>query len=187
MKVEVHSIPSRGLEIAIQEKASQFPALKELTDNGECDFIAPVSVELNLTPMRDFIRVEGAIACVIRQSCVRCLEDFEHRLQSGFTLNFSKDIPKDLHQKSKDGIELTAQQIGIVYYEGDEIDFTHAIEEQVVLAIPYKPICRQKCMGLCSQCGQDLNKGQCQCCPKESNSPFAALKALTPQLHKKEG
>lgn len=178
MKVEVHHIPSHGLEIEIQEQAAKFPALKELTDNGECDFIAPVKVQLYLTPMRDFIRVQGSIASMIRQSCVRCLEDFDHRLKSGFTLNFSKEIPKDVHQKNTEGIELTAQQIGIVFYEGDEIDFTHAIEEQVVLTIPYKPLCRQKCRGLCSQCGQDLNKSECQCSPRESNGPFAALKEL---------
>ena len=178
MQVEVHHIPSHGLEMASREDAAQFPALKELTDNGECEFIEPIAVQLTLKPMRDFLRVEGSLSSLIRQPCVRCLETFDHRLKSRFTLNYSKEIPKDLHQNNKEGIELTAQQIGIVFYEGDKIDFSPSIQEQIVLAIPLKPLCRQSCMGLCSQCGQDLNKSECQCDTQASNGPFDVLKNL---------
>jgi uncharacterized protein len=178
MIVDVHHIPIDGLEITTRQDAAQFPALKELADRGECDFIGPVAASLNLTPMGDVIRVKGTVTSMLRLSCVRCLEAFKHRIKSRFSLNFSTQIPKDVHPNSSEGIELTAQQIGVVFYEGDKIDCSTAIQEQVVLAIPFKPLCRQSCLGLCSQCGQDLNRGKCQCSARAPDGPFDALKKL---------
>jgi uncharacterized protein len=178
MIIEVHHIPSDGLEIRDRQDADRFPALKELEGQGACDFIEPVAATLHLAPMRDFIRVEGAVTSLLRLSCARCLEAFKHRIQSRFSLNFSKQIPKDVHPNGSEGIELTAQQIGIVFYEGDKIDFSTAIQEQVVLAIPFKPLCRQNCLGLCSQCGQNLNRSECRCDAQTPVGPFDALKNL---------
>lgn len=178
MKIEIHHIPSHGLDLAFEKRADSFASLKQLMENGEGHFVAPIAFDLNVMPMRDFIRVKGSFKTMVRQACVRCLVDFEHPLKSRFSLNFSKEIPKDLHHKDKEGIELTAQQIGIIYYEGDEIDFTDVLQEQVVLSMPYNPICSKGCKGLCHQCGQDLNKNKCKCRERKNDGPFAALKKL---------
>lgn len=178
MKIEVHHIPSNGLSLSAQERADRFASLKQLMDSGECEFVAPVSIDLQVQPMRDYIRVKGRIHTAVRQACVRCAEMFDGPLKSRFTLNYSKEIPMDLHRSGKDGIELTAQQIGIIYYEGDEIDFTDALQEQVVLALPIKPLCSENCKGLCPRCGADLNQGACQCADKEDDGPFAVLKKM---------
>lgn len=178
MKVEIHHIPSHGLDLSFEEQARRFASLKSLEENGECEFVSPVAVELHLVPMPDFIRVRGRIETTVRQACVRCLESFKNRIKSDFTLNYSKEIPGDLHDNDKAGIELTAQQIGMIFYAGDEIDFTDALQEQVVLALPYKPICHEDCKGLCPQCGQDLNKNVCQCGNEAADGPFGALKDL---------
>lgn len=178
MKIQTHHIPSQGFDLTFEEQAAAFESLKQLMDSSVCDFIAPIRIDLNVMPMRDFIRVKGTFNTMTRQACVRCLGDFNHRLKSRFTLNYSKQIPKDLHDEETKGIELTAQQIGIIFYDGDEIDFSEAIQEQVVLAMPYKPLCSNGCSGLCAQCGQDLNQGKCQCGATIDDGPFAALKKL---------
>jgi uncharacterized protein len=178
MKVEIHHIPSHGLDLSFEEQSRRFVSLKSLEDNGECEFVSPVAIELHLMPMPDFIRVQGRIEITVRQACVRCLESFKNRIKSGFTLNYSKEIPADLHHNDKAGIELTAQQIGMIFYAGDEIDFADALQEQVVLALPYQPICREDCKGLCPQCGQDLNQKVCKCGNEAADGPFAALKDL---------
>lgn len=178
MKVEIHHIPSHGLDLSFEEQARRFAALKSLEDSGECEFVSPVAIALHIMPMPDFIRVQGRIETTVRQACARCLTRFKNRIKSGFTLNYSKTIPGDLHRNDKAGIELTAQQIGMIFYAGDEIDFSDALQEQVVLALPYKPICREDCKGLCPQCGQDLNQNVCKCGNEATNGPFAALKDL---------
>lgn len=178
MKIETHHIPSIGFDLKFDEPAAEFESLKQLMDTSVCDFITPIRIDINVMPMKDFIRVKGALATVVRQACVRCLGDFDFTLKSRFTLNYSKQIPKDLHDKEKEGIELTAEQVGIIFYKGDEIDFADTIQEQVVLAMPYNPLCTEGCNGLCSQCGQDLNKGKCHCGVTQDDGPFSALKNL---------
>jgi len=178
MKIEVHHIPSQGLALASDEAAASFGSLKELMDRHVCHFTASISINLHVEPARDMIRVKGCFETVVREACARCLENFEHPLKAEFRLNYSKKIPSDLHREEKEDIALTAQQIGMIYYDGDEIDFSEALQEQVVLAMPYRPLCREDCKGLCSKCGQDLNKSACQCEQKPAEGPFAVLKNL---------
>ena len=58
------------------------------------------------------------------------------------------------------------------------IDFTREISEQVILAIPFKPLCREDCRGLCAICGADLNEIECTCGRDDANFKFNALKNL---------
>ena len=184
MKIEIHHIPSQGLDLDFQRPAHHFIGLKELIQSGECEFQTPLSIHLNVLPVRDFFRITGYIETTIRQACVRCLEIFDSPLTSRFILNYSKQIPKDVHGDDASGIELTAEQIGMIFFEGEEIDFKAALQEQIILAIPYKPLCRSDCKGLCAQCGQDLNAGPCQCRHEPKEGPFAILKQLTlPKQH----
>ncbi len=43
------------------------------------------------------------------------------------------------------------------------IDLTPAVREEVGLAVPAYPVCRDDCAGLCPRCGRDLNQGPCAC------------------------
>jgi uncharacterized protein len=63
-------------------------------------------------------------------------------------------------------------------YEGDEIDFTTEIAEQILLEIPFKPLCSDDCRGLCSDCGAELNVTACGCGQKNVNLKFTALNNL---------
>jgi uncharacterized protein len=43
------------------------------------------------------------------------------------------------------------------------IDLGPAVREEVVLAAPAFPLCREECAGLCPRCGENLNEGPCAC------------------------
>lgn len=178
MKIEIHHIPSSGLDLEYEEQPDRFSSVKELMDEGECGFIAPVAVELEVTPMPDMIRVAGRFNTTIRQACVRCLESFDRPLSSQFVMDYSKAIPDELNRDDSEPVQLTAQQIGMIHYQGDEIDFTDAIQEQILLAVPYHPLCSATCKGLCAQCGHNLNLGNCHCSGKDQGGPFDVLKNL---------
>lgn len=147
-------------------------------ENGEGEFITPLAIHLDVMPLQDFIKVKGRLDAGIRLACVRCLETFETSIRTRFTLNYSKQIPRDLHKAGSEGIELTADQIGMIFFEGEEIDFTDAIQEQAILALPFNPLCKADCRGLCPRCGNDLNLGPCLCNDAEPEGPFAVLKDL---------
>jgi DUF177 domain-containing protein len=178
MKIEIHHIPAQGLSLNAERPARHFAGLKELIDSSECVFVAPLSIQLEVRPERDFIRIKGRIDTTIRQACVRCLDKFERPLKTRFTLNYSKKIPQDVHQDDAEAVELTAAQIGMIFIKGEEIDLTDDLQEQVIMAIPYKPLCAEDCRGLCAHCGHDLNTGPCHCGEQRTEGPFAMLKNL---------
>ena len=184
LKIEIHHIPTSGLTLDYQRPARDFPGLKALLESGECEFVGALAVHLEVLPQHDFIRVKGRLDARIRQKCGRCLATFEAPVNSRFALNYSRQIPQDVHKTDTDGIELTADQIGMVYFEGEEIDFTDAIQEQAILAIPYNPVCRPQCKGLCPRCGNDLNVEGCNCRDPIHDGPFAVLKDIKSQLKK---
>ncbi len=43
------------------------------------------------------------------------------------------------------------------------VDVMGAVREELALAIPSLPLCREDCAGLCRVCGADLNNGPCGC------------------------
>jgi uncharacterized protein len=182
MKIEIHHIPTNGLVLEYDRPAQDFSGLKSLLESGECEFVGALSVHLEVLPMRDFIRVKGRLDARIRQECGRCLATFESPLKSRFTLNYSRQIPQDVHKTGTEGIELTADQIGMVYFEGEEIDFTDAVQEQAILAVPFNPVCKPECRGLCPGCGCDLNVERCRCSGPTPDGPFAVLKDMKLKL-----
>ena len=51
------------------------------------------------------------------------------------------------------------------------------MREQFVLSIPYAPLCKDDCLGLCAQCGADRNVAPCGC-EKPIDPRFVALQGL---------
>ena len=178
MKIETQHIPQQGLVIRRRIEASEFETLNRLMTNKQADFSGTIDIDVSVVPLRDLIQVEGHVRTRVRLECSRCIESFEAPLHRRFALSYSRKIPEDLHQNKSDGIELTAQQIGLVHYKGDEIDLRDALAEQVVLALPFKPLCDEACKGLCPGCGANLNREACRCDTKAVAGPFDALKNL---------
>jgi uncharacterized protein len=104
--------------------------------------------------------------------CSRCLDVFETEVASSFTLFYNKKsgVPLD------DEIELREEDLTTISYQGDYIDFTREIEDQLITEVPYKPLCKGECKGLCSTCGANLNDGDCGCGREGSGFSFGALK-----------
>ena len=60
----------------------------------------------------------------------------------------------------------------------ETLDLRPLVRDAVVLGLPMAPLCWPDCAGLCSQCGADLNAGECSC-PKQLGDPrWAALDVL---------
>jgi uncharacterized protein len=53
--------------------------------------------------------------------------------------------------------------LALSYYEGEEIDLTPLVHEQIILALPTRPLCGEACRGLCPRCGANLNAAPCGC------------------------
>ena len=69
-------------------------------------------------------------------------------------------------------------ELDMDFYSGDEMDLMTLVKEQIVLHIPMKPLCNDRCKGICLTCGKDLNTGDCTCPEKEKDGRFDILKKL---------
>ena len=53
------------------------------------------------------------------------------------------------------------------------------IAEQIHLALPLKPLCREDCPGICPRCGRPGAEADCGCAPVAGDPRWEALKKLT--------
>jgi len=112
--------------------------------------------------------------------CSRCLEPLHYKLRSNVS---SRYIPGQETDSLDSDVELHASDIEVEYYTGDQIDLTQAVYDQIMLSLPLARLCRKDCQGICSQCGVNRNKKNCQCSDKDSIDPrLAVLKTLKDKL-----
>lgn len=77
----------------------------------------------------------------------------------------------------EDETELTAGDLDVVWYDEFVVPFDPLVEEQLLLELPMKPLCRPDCRGLCPRCGADRNSAPCGC-REEGDERLAKLKSL---------
>jgi uncharacterized protein len=174
--IALDEIRDRTLALHRSEPFEHFPVLAELHENGEAVFVRPLDIEATVRRLDEMVMVEGSVNTVVRLQCCRCLQDFECPLSVDFALTYVRQMPV-VEDPDAEEIELTADDLGLISFEGDEIDLVDGIQEQVIMALPFKPLCREGCRGLCPQCGADLNLGDCACSePPVLEGKFSILK-----------
>ena len=172
LKIRVDEIKDKPRLIKEDEPISNYAELAALQDEGVCKFLGSLSTSLEISREYDHIRVEGRVSTSVKLTCSRCLVEFDLPIDSQFTVYYTKSSGEPLDEE----VELAEHDLISLSYDGEEIDFTHGICEQVVMDIPYKPLCREECKGLCPSCGADLNAIECACKSGEINLKFSALK-----------
>jgi uncharacterized protein len=123
------------------------------------------TVRLTRTDRR--LLAKGRIETEIAAECVRCLEPVKLPLEVRFEELFTF---------------LPANPADKTYHVGEDgfLNLEKPLHEQVLLATPMQTLCRPDCRGLCSQCGQNLNEGTCNCSHDADDPRLAALRALLP-------
>jgi uncharacterized protein len=174
LKIRVADIKDKEKLLSGEEDLSHYPTLMQTQRDGECEFLSPVSITLSVVREYDHIRVHGKVATDVKLSCSRCLAEFEDTVSSEFSIFY---IRSDDAQP-EDEVELGEEDLVSVTFSGDEIDFTDEIAEQILLGLPYKPLCTDDCKGLCFTCGADLNASECSCSKSSTSMVFSPLKGF---------
>jgi len=122
------------------------------------------------------IAFAGAIATVATLRCSRCLEPYGLPLDTRFDLLYTAEPERDARGGES---RIDKDSFTEVHYDGARIDLDSLLAEQIYLALPLKPLCRDDCRGLCPRCGANLNAGACGCPEERVPDPrLAALKKL---------
>jgi uncharacterized protein len=178
VRVHLDDVKEKPVKLWYEVNPEQFPALAEITERGECDFISPLVFDLNVSLAGKLVMVEGIFHTRVILTCSRCLAAYESSLESRFVLTFTPQAPDAQASAPQGDIELQADEIGLIPFYGEEIDLKDALQEEVVMSLPMQPLCKSDCKGLCTRCGADLNERECGCNRKVINPQFAALQGL---------
>ena len=125
----------------------------------------------------DAYRLSGRLVSVVELSCVRCLEPVAAEVREELDLLYlpqSDNVAADGENDNGLGDE----ELAVSFYRNHEIDLSHMIWEQIVLALPMKPVCKLDCQGLCPDCGVNRNIKSCSCVRDTGDPRWQSLKRL---------
>jgi uncharacterized protein len=174
LKIIVDKVKRQQVDLVEEQPASHYPSLAEMEKDGDCTFTAPVNAQISAAWEYDHVRAAGSVTSAARLTCSRCLAEFELPISSDFTIFYTESTGEDLEEE----VELSDVELISATYKGEEIDLDPEIAEQVMLEIPFKPLCSESCKGLCTQCGADLNAGECGCDRGGINMKMVALQKM---------
>jgi DUF177 domain-containing protein len=132
------------------------------TELAEVPSDAPVQIDVLLESLVEGILVSGPIWGTITYWCARCLRSFREGFHLEVTELFARGASED-----DDEYPLV----------DGAIDLEQMIRDNVLLSMPFAPLCRPDCLGLCERCGGDRNLGECSC-PPRSDPRWGALLSL---------
>jgi uncharacterized protein len=154
----------------------------------------PAHVDVRLEKLNRRILLSGRANAELTCPCGRCLTAMTVRVPIDFRLTL---VPADeyarLEQRHQEhgerhdrgearaGGSFDAKDADEETYTGKVIDLEPILREQMLLALPGYPVCREGCRGLCPVCGANLNDRDCGCDRHVPDPRWAGLKNVKPQ------
>ncbi|MDQ2758388.1 MAG: DUF177 domain-containing protein [Actinomycetota bacterium] len=135
---------------AMQEVRRQVGAPEDLgTDVISVPTGTPVELDLRLESVVEGVLVSGSVRATATGACVRCLETATYQVAARLQELFAYSDRAAHHQE----VDAEADDDEVREIEGDMIDLDPLIRDAVVPSLPFQPVCRPDCPGLCSECG----------------------------------
>ena len=107
----------------------------------------PVEIDLRLEAVLEGVLVTGSATANLIGECARCLEPISEEIEVRF---------QELFLYDDDGQALSEEDDEVSMLEDDLLDLEPLLRDAVVLALPFRPLCREDCPGLCTECGARL-------------------------------
>ena len=112
---------------------------------------SPVHIVVKHVKQKE-LSIEGECKIVLKIPCDRCLEpvaiDFDIKIANHIDLDEDSQT-EELDEKS--------------YIDGYKLDVDKLLYNEILIGWPMKILCSDDCRGICNTCGQNLNKGTCNC------------------------
>ncbi|MFH1217515.1 MAG: DUF177 domain-containing protein [Pseudomonadota bacterium] len=166
-KINFYEIPDEGLSLYLDDP-SWFP--EDMEHQGV------VSAEVHLKRLGERVVVAGKISATVVFECDRCLEKYDQELDSRFNIDLELLDEENVLAEERDHF-FHDEEMDMDFLHDSEIDIVDILQQQVILALPMKKMCSEKCRGICPGCGANLNLNECEC-KTEKDSPFSILSKL---------
>ena len=133
---------------------------------SDVDFTEPITVTGYVKNMAGYMVLSADVKVTYHTMCARCAEPVSSILE----ISFEKDI-------ASSG-EVSEDNDDYIIIEDKKLDLLPPVEEEIMLEMPSRTLCKEDCLGLCQKCGKNLNEGDCSCEKKEVDPRLAILKTL---------
>jgi uncharacterized protein len=120
------------------------------------------------------IAVSGHLSTSMEIACDRCLEPAVFPVSADFSL---------LYRPASSGPEqgevaIRGPEAEVGFYEGEGLDLSDVLREEILLLLPMQRVCREDCKGICPVCGQNRNQIECHCHQEAGDDRWAGLQNL---------
>ncbi|CAM2060685.1 DUF177 domain-containing protein [Desulfovibrionales bacterium] len=157
----------------------------------------PISAAFILIPYHKGYHIKGNLNGTVLVPCDRCAEPAKIVLNSTFEeYEEIKPLPQMLTSYDKNYGQNRQRKIvqtpmaqpnqnetsdqRLLYWHGPvlKLDVSSLLWEEFILAMPVKPLCTLKCLGLCPTCGYNLTSGPCKCAKQTADLRLSSLHNL---------
>jgi uncharacterized protein len=130
---------------------------------------APLALELRLESVTEGVLVTGTVRGPLTGQCGRCLDQF--------FAEFGVELC-ELFAYPDSATEETTEEDEVRRLDGDLLDVEPVVRDAVVLDLPWTPLCRPDCGGLCPTCGQRMDDLPAGHAHEQIDPRWAALAAF---------
>lgn len=109
---------------------------------------SPIDLDLRLESVHEGVLMTGTASGEVEGQCGRCLDEIRYPLTVDVMQLFSYP------ERAVGGEEEDERLIS----EDSTIDLEPVLRDLMVSALPFQPVCREDCPGLCAQCGKRLEE-----------------------------
>jgi uncharacterized protein len=143
----------------------------------ETQLDGPLEVQLRGTvrPAAGAFLVDGSFAAAGRLRCSRCLEPVPWRIEESFSVEYRRQLAAPAEAE----VALERDELDVAFLTDDELDLDRMALEQVLLTLPMRIVCDERCAGLCPSCGGNRNLESGCRCEAEPDPRWDALRGLT--------
>ena len=127
-------------------------------------------VDARLTSLEDGVLARGRADVHVHGECVRCLRDLAEARTGTFDELYYRP---EAARAAEDGED-------VLLVGEDSLDLEPALRDALVPALPFRPLCRPDCAGLCPECGRRVDNLPADHRHDHPDPRWSALAALLP-------
>jgi uncharacterized protein len=152
--------------------------------------LSPIRMSGTITSVDENYLLDGELTWSGELDCSRCVAPyaFSEAVPLHLRLRKRPAAPGGKPEKGRSAEgegeerEVDPAEIDVVFFDEPVLPFDEIAREQVLMALPMKPLCRDDCRGLCPQCGRDRNVSECSCETRPVDPRLEVLKSLKQEV-----
>jgi len=138
------------------------------------DLVGNVVGQAELTNTGKTVTARGHLAGEALLRCSRCLAEYPWPFEIDFVENCALRQIDDPEQYQA-GLD---EEDTVPILDEEIVDLAELVRQLIAVEVPFRPLCKPDCAGLCPRCGADLNQGPCGCAEDSVDPRWVQLRSL---------